>query len=500
MAMNRRGFLQTAGVGAGLGVMGVMRAGWALHDEGLLVQPSYGELEGYTILSYSNMAFNDGGGETQPWDQTFDLQVSPDGKYAYTSHQQGFSILDVHNPTRPRVISRVRHARDMTTNRHIVQSQYIDVSGDLLIVNQEGQTNQPTPYVGGIRLFDVSDPTAPRETGFFETDRQRSEGEPRPVGPTTVRRGGRGVHGFWIHHDPYGRGKFAFLCTSSLGYYGNIVVIVDVNDPANPREVGRWWYPGQGPGEAHLRVPNQIDVSRPLPDVWVFAHELTTHEDRCYIGYRDVGVVILDISDLTNPRKIGETNWTALPDRQGNTHSVGVVVPKHGGRARTIVVTDEIGTCPYGWLHVIDVSDEERPQQISEFKLPLNERANCTPPDRPGRRFSIHDVDSLIRGDIVHSAWEEGGFWAIDISDPSRPKSAGYYIPPVRSDSPPSSRSGHADDVFVLDNGLVFGSSSDRGAGGLWIMRHTPGTKATVSWNADEDDVVVNRRRGKGKG
>lgn len=493
MAMSRRRFLETAGAGTGLGFVGagLSLPGAAIAAHPGLVQPSYGDLKGYTLLSYSDMSFNDTAVPEANWDQTFEFRVSPDGRYAYTSHQQGFSILDVHNPNRPTVISRVRNTRNAATGRHIVQSQYIDVSGDLLIVNQEGQTNQPDPFVTGIRLFDISDPTAPRQTSFFETDRQRPEGE-----ASTLRaRGGRGVHGFWIHNDPYGQGKFAFLCTSSPGYYGNILVIVDVNDPARPREVSRWWYPGQGPGQAGLRVPNQTDINQVLPKSWVFAHDVTTYGDRCYLGYRDVGVVILDISNLTNLRKVGEINWTGLPLMQGNTHSIGIVVPKHGGRAQTIVATDEIGSCPYGWLHIIDVSDESHPRRISEFKLPLNEVANCTVPDRPGRRFSVHDVDRLIRRDIVHSAWEEGGFWAIDISDPAHPKSVAHYIPPVRSDSPATSRSGHADDVFVLDNGLVFGSSSDRGAGGLWIMRHTPGTEATVAWNAAEDNVIVSRRR-----
>ncbi len=243
-------------------------------------------------------------------------------------------------------------------------------------------------------------------------------------------------------------------------------------------------------------MENKTDTNQPLPKIWVFAHDVTTFHDRLYIGYRDVGVQILDISDLTKPERVGEIAWTEAPYMQANTHSVGIVVPKDGGRPETIVATDEIGSCPYGWLHIIDVSEEERPRQISEFKLPLNEVDNCSPPDRPGRRFSIHDVDRLIRGNIIHSAWEEAGFWAIDISDLAKPKAVGHYVPPVRSDSPPNFRSGHADEVFVLENGLVFGSSSDTGAGGLWIMRRTPGTKATVSWNATETDVIVDRKRG----
>ena len=79
-----------------------------------LVQASYGDIKGYTLLSYSDMSFNDTAVPEANWDQTFEFRVSPDGRYAYTSHQQGFSILDVHNPNRPTVISRVRNARDLS--------------------------------------------------------------------------------------------------------------------------------------------------------------------------------------------------------------------------------------------------------------------------------------------------------------------------------------------------------------------------------------------------
>ena len=49
------------------------------------------------------------------------------------------------------------------------------------------------------------------------------------------------------------------------------------------------------------------------------------------------------------------------------------------------------------------------------FRLPLN---RFCPPDRPGRRFGIHDIERMVKGNIVFSAWENSGFWAIDISDP----------------------------------------------------------------------------------
>ena len=176
-------------------------------------QPSYGELENFTILSYTDL---DG------WDQAAEFRVSKDGKHAYVSNYQGFSIVDVSDPTKPRVISKVK-------NKPGVQSQYIDVLGNTLVINQDGLRDPKFPtWDGGIRLYDITDPAKPREVGFFKTD----------VAPR------RGVHGFWLHEDPK-QGKFAFIATTMEGYYDQILLIVDINDPASPKEVARWWFPGQ---------------------------------------------------------------------------------------------------------------------------------------------------------------------------------------------------------------------------------------------------------------
>ena len=150
-------------------------------------QPSYGELENFTILSYSDL---DG------WDQAAEFRVSKDGKHAYISNYQGFTILDVSDPSRPKIASKVK-------NDPSVQSQYIDVLGNTLVVNQEGVRDEKIKsWTSGIRLFDITDPTKPRETGFFKTD----------AAPN------RGVHGFWLHEDPK-QGKFAFIATTLAGLF-----------------------------------------------------------------------------------------------------------------------------------------------------------------------------------------------------------------------------------------------------------------------------------------
>jgi hypothetical protein len=421
-------------------------------------QPVYGEFENLTILSYTDL---DG------WDEAAEFRVSKDGKTAYIANYKGFSIVDVSDPTKPRVISR-------TSNHPSVQSQYIDVLDDMLVVNQEGVRDEKVKdWVSGIRLYDIKDPAKPREVGFFRT----------AIAPM------RGTHGFWIHQHPT-QGKFVFIATQMEGYFNNILVIVDVNDPSKPTEVARWWFPGQHtaggekPGENWSTDATGLrDV---LPKIWVSLHDITAYKDRAYLAYRDQGVIILDISDIRKPQRLGQIKWS--PPEEGNTHSIGVVVPKHGGRPDVIVATDELlvpANCPFGYLHVLDVRHEQNPVQVGTFRLPLN---RFCPPDRPGRRFGIHDVERMIKNNVVWSAWENSGFWAIDISDPHAPKSIAYFVPPehVRA----KADNGHADDVYVHDNGLVFASSSDPG-GGFWIMRHTPGAKGTVSWAPGNRNVVV---------
>jgi hypothetical protein len=40
-------------------------------------------------------------------------------------------------------------------------------------------------------------------------------------------------------------GRYAYLSPELDGYLANIVMILDLIDPAHTREIGRWWLPGQ---------------------------------------------------------------------------------------------------------------------------------------------------------------------------------------------------------------------------------------------------------------
>ena len=501
--MDRRRFLQAAGIGAGLGLT---HTGWSFHDDDSpLMQPTYGEISGYDVIGFNDMRIP-GQPRSPGWDQTYEFRVidQKGGTFAYCSNgARGWTIVNVTNPRKMFVVWRQPHTatqHSSTTDN----TQYIDIKGGNILVVKRNKA---------LETWDVSNPSAPIRLASYQ---------PNDIHPTQ----NAPFHGLWVHEDS--RGRFAFSAFRPFDFSGEILDICDITNPRVPLTVGRWWYPGMRAGEEPLRTwwspQNPAAGPEPAPQLGlpapaVLAHDMTTWHDRCYVAWRDKGLIILDINNLAAPVRVGEVNWAdqqlrptfdpvlvpnppsnaaiPMPPLPGQTHSWGLINPRPGRRVTTIVGGDELGQCPFGYLHYIDVSNEARPREISGFRTPLNMHANC-PKDRLGNRMGTHDVERYIRGNITHSAWEEGGFWGIDHSDIHYPKHVAYFVPPVRSDSP--RQTGHADDVFVHD-GIIFGSSSDPGAGGLWALRYKPGFQGTVRWNADESDVIVTpAKRGRRRG
>ena len=470
------------------------------------MQPSYGDIAGLEILGFNDMRLP-GQPRAPGWDQTYDFKVVDQvtrhvrGRFAYCPNgNKGWSIVDVTNPRNMRTVWRQPH---LVTEHSIAadNSQYLDIRGGNILVMKRNRA---------LETWDVSNPAAPVKLASYQ---------PSDIHPTQ----GAPFHGMTVHEDSHG-GRFVFSSFMPIGFQQQILDICDITDPRKPLSVGRWWYPGMKAGEEPLRTwwsPERPDLGpAPAPQLGlaaptVMCHDLTTFGDRCYAAWRDKGLIILDITDIHNPVRLGETNWAdqqnrptfdpvvqnppttatiAMPPLPGQSHGWGIIAPKKGHRVETLVGGDELGQCPFGYLHFIDVRNESRPREISGFRTPLNMHANC-PKDRLGNRMGTHDVERMIRGKVAWGAWEEGGFWGADFSDLHYPKHAGYFVPPVRSDS--ARKTGHADDVFVMEDGTIFGSSSDEGAGGLWAMRPKPGFKGKVAWNADESNVIVTPTKGK---
>ncbi|WP_343718374.1 hypothetical protein, partial [Inquilinus sp.] len=86
-------------------------------------------------------------------------QVWVEGTTLYIGHMRspsGTTIVDVADPRNPKVVARL----ELPEGWH---SHKVRVSGDIMIVNHEklGQ-NGPKEFGGGIAIYDVSRPSAPK--------------------------------------------------------------------------------------------------------------------------------------------------------------------------------------------------------------------------------------------------------------------------------------------------------------------------------------------------
>lgn len=343
-------------------------------------------------------------------------QIVVDGHHAFIGHMQapsGTSIVDIADPARPKVVAKIEVPKGM--HSHKVRS-----TDGIMLVNREIVDQDLAAregLVGGLAIYDVSNPAAPREIAFWIC-------------------GGRGVHRF--NFD----GRYAYISPEMEGYIGNIVMILDLADPSRPVEVGRWWMPGQ----------------------WIAGGETPTWEgrghrchhalrrgDRLYVTYWHGGVVILDISDMSRPKMVSNIDWS--PPYPWPTHSAVPLPDPIFGRRWMLCADEDIELLDpdlapemSAFLWMLDITDETRPTPVSSFQVDgIHGKRN---PLLTG----CHQPVEVIRGSEVPVAWFANGLRFIDISNPLKLRESAYFIP----DPAPGADRVSSNDVFQDDRGLTY--------------------------------------------
>jgi hypothetical protein len=345
-------------------------------------------------------------------------QVVVDGRVAYVAHMRaphGTTLVDVADPSAPRPIATVEVPAG--THSHKVRAQ-----NGVMLVNREAHPahQPPAGFAGGLVVYDVSAPSRPREIAFW-------------------RAGGAGVHRFTFD------GRYAYISPEMDGYVGNIVMILDLADPAKPQEVGRWWMPGQwtAGGETPSWSGRQHRCHHPI-----------RQGDRLYVSYWHGGFVILDVADLARPRFVSGLDWS--PPFITPTHTaVPVPFPLRG--RRVLLMADEdvakLAPGPPSFLWLVDVTDERRPTPFASFQVagvdgsPQPEFTGC------------HQPVERLTGPEVPVAWFAHGLRVVDIADPHAPREVAYFLPPA----PAGHERVSSNDVWVDDRGLIY--LIDRGRG-----------------------------------
>ncbi len=331
-----------------------------------------------------------------------------------------------------------------------VRCNSLALSGTTLAVAHQTE-KQGQPHAG-LDLYDVADPARPRKLSHFDTS-----------GPHS-----RGSHYVW-----FADGHYAYLSTGARDFTprnqldDQFLMIVDVADPAHPREAGRWWLPGTREDDAAAAPPRVVK-----PDSGIRMHSLTIPQDqpdRAYIGWIDGGWVILDISDKAHPRAVVRRSWQSLD--AGFAHTVLALPGRHIAIQSEEATEDRCADWPKrNWIW--DISDERHPYPLAPFPPVPDQAALC----RAGGRFGSHNIDmnrpmatSRTLTQTVVGSYFNGGVRAYSIADPSHPIEIGFIIPAA----PPGNKMGtiQINDVLVDESGLIY--ANDRFTGGLYVIRYT---------------------------
>lgn len=364
------------------------------------------------------------------------VQVMVKDGFAYLGQPNGLGVLDVSDPRDMKPVL----FRPVTGPK--TWCGHLQVSGDLLLVSEEvhgGYFPRGVPprkemfgeqgcdFSAGIRVYDISQPSSPREISFFPVE-------------------GCGVHRMW-----FDGGRYVYCSALLDGYTDAIFLVVDIDDPSHPQEVGRWWVSGMwADGGEEPTWSGHYALHHPI-----------VKNGTAYCAWRDAGMIMLDVNDPARPRLISHTLWS--PPFGGNTHNCLPLTD----RALAVVVdeahTDQCADgIKYTWL--FDIREPSRPVSISTLPVP-SERDFCAELGRFGpHNIQEHRTGSWQDSSTVFVAYQNAGLRSFDISNPFQPRENGYFVPAPSIDKVSGRTLAlQSADVYVTPEGTCFLSDTARG-------------------------------------
>jgi hypothetical protein len=253
-----------------------------------------------------------------------------------------------------------------------------------------------------------------------------------------------------VHRMWYTGGRYAYLSVQPEGYSGRIFAIIDLDDPENPKEASRWWWPGMWTaGGEKPDWPSDLHYQ---------LHHPIVKDGIAYGGFWDANLTIFDVSDPTAPELISRLPWA---ERGGCTHTC---LPIRDG---LLVVTDEavvdFAKEPAKRIRLIDIKDVNNPREIGTLPVPVGDYV-----DRGGWSgpHNLHETrpGGFQSETTVFSTYNNAGLRVYDIGDVDRPREIASYVP----DAADGFAVCQSNDVFVDPAGTIY--LSDRFGGGIQVL------------------------------
>ena len=315
------------------------RDAWWLQGEPPPQEPTPLVADNFEVLGHSDL------GRPAGVDSHGDVWVHRN--FAYVGSLEcghGVSIVDVSDLEEPRLIGTLAATENENTEDVVVRRvRTKKFRGDLLATGMQGPPArcfqfepppdggpppEPPHSEGGVQFWDVSNPKRPRHLSTF--------GHSKGVGH---------VHELDLFQR--GRRVYALLAVPFGETFneplGGEIRIVDVTDPRNPRQVGEF-----GAIAAGLITDQFQGIGS---DPVTLGHSARASEDgtKVYVSYWDLGVITLDITDVTNPTVVGRTQYPQ--GAEGAAHSLTEYDSDNG---RLLLQNDEdfdpssLGSVSYG--------------------------------------------------------------------------------------------------------------------------------------------------------
>ncbi|KKK37338.1 hypothetical protein WQ57_14120 [Mesobacillus campisalis] len=354
--------------------------------------------------------------------------VRPDGKqnsfgdvfahkgYAYIgTHTQnggngGVRVFDLKDPSNPKEVAVFGNDIPGTWQEKVIVKSVNtpDFKGDLAVVSVQQISRTNPASKGGFLLYDVTNPASPKKLGFYEVTKKTN-----------------GTHELYLTMQ--GNRAIVLAANPYADYYSHgeekDFQIVDVSNPAKPEKV--WEFDPRTLPEIpedfngyHWNAPD--GKTRP-----VFNHSTMVDETGkfAYISMWDLGTIIFDISNPQDPKFLGRTDFAS--NQQGSAHSAALA---KGGNVlietREVYVPVRPGyESSYGYTRIFDIKDKTNPKLLSEFKTDLVDNIEN------GTTFANTVHDPKVHGNTLYLSHYAGGVRAVDISDPANPVEIGKYVP-----------------------------------------------------------------------
>ena len=327
----------------------------------------------------------------------------------------------------------------------------------------------------GVRVYDATDP----ENIVLLSEWSCDQGDPSRA----VQTGGG------THRNYYDGGKYAYLdaapdnsflhMESPVRAYTNCLQVIDLEDPAKPRFVSNWWFPGQRAGEerAYRKWREFRDHSS-----FTSAHggfyvpvRVENGGRYCYSSYGAFGITVHDVSDPAHPKLVARWRPPYLPGAIP-FHTCDVSWLDRGFVIGSSETLNPDCNEPFHANYVLDMSDLGKPRPIAKF-------GRWAPPEgapyetfcEARGRFGTHNPPHLKAPGRRHATFIgyaafNAGFQFMNFTDPTKPAMDGYFIPPSGGAlDRPGSYHRKGDSIFVeWDRKLIWlGSDS-----GFYLASH----------------------------